>query len=425
MTELIPPMLAAAGALPHGSGWAFEFKYDGVRAVSYTGDGVRVMSRNHNDVTTTYPEAAELGRLLGGRSAVLDGEIVALEPGDRPSFARLAGRIHVSRPPAALLRSVPVVYYLFDLLELDGRSLLDLPYEQRRDRLTGLALDEGPIRTPVNFVDADGRAVLRAAELGGLEGVVAKRLGAPYRPGKRSADWTKVPLVRTQEVLVIGWKPGEGRRAGTIGSLLLAVHDPADRLVFAGHVGTGFTDVMLRQLAGQMSALRRTTPPVAGVPREHVRRAQWVEPVLVGEVAFRNWTPDGRLRHPSWRGLRTDRSPLAARRTDAPAAAAPPGPAPGFPGPAPTGPAPAAAVPSPGGRPESVEGAYETRDCRWRVEAVRRGRNQFYRLVNVPTGNVVDGLSIATVERLLTEAGVEMADLVPAGTAPGRNAGAA
>ncbi|MEU8663609.1 non-homologous end-joining DNA ligase [Actinoplanes philippinensis] len=383
MPGLVAPMLAAAGPMPADGGWAFEFKYDGVRAVAYLDDDrVRLLSRNDRDVTATYPELRELAGLLPGRRAILDGEIVALEPGDRPSFARLSARIHVAAPTPALLGSVPVVYYPFDLLWLDGRSLLDEPYQRRGEHLRGLGLDGGSVRTPPVFTDADGHAVLRAAELGGLEGVVAKRLSAPYRPGRRSPDWTKVPLIRTQEVLVIGWKPGAGRRAGTVGSLLLAVHD-GGALRFAGHVGTGFTDLMLRQLQERFGLLQRTTAPVPDVPREHARHARWLEPALVGEVAFRNWTPDGRLRHPSWRGLRADRDVGAARRHPEPA------------------------VPPASGR---VQGAFETPDGRWRVEAVQRGRDHFYRLLH--GDNVIDGLAIATVQRLLAEAGVDIADLV-------------
>jgi bifunctional non-homologous end joining protein LigD len=384
MPELVAPMLAAAGTLPVGGGWAFEFKYDGVRAIAYVDGGhVRLVSRNNNDVSSTYPEMQELAVLLQGRRVILDGEIVALEPGDRPSFARLAARIHVASPTSALLQTVPVVFYAFDLLWLDGRSLLEEPYERRRHQLLGLGLDGRSVRTPPEFTDVDGRAVLHAAELGGLEGVVAKRLSSPYRAGRRSADWTKVPLVRTQEVLVIGWKPGEGRRAGTIGSLLLAVHDDDGTLRFAGHVGTGFTDLMLDQLRDLLQPLHRTTTPVSDVPREHTRHAHWVEPALVGEVAFRNWTPDGRLRHPSWRGLRVDRGAGSARRHPDPA------------------------VPPVTGQ---VQGSFETPDGRWRVEAVQRGRDHFYRLLH--GDNVIDGLAIATVQRLLAEAGVDMADLV-------------
>ncbi|MBG0568189.1 non-homologous end-joining DNA ligase [Actinoplanes sp. NEAU-A11] len=400
-------MLAAPGALPHGGGWSYEFKYDGVRALTYLHDGqVRALSRNGNDITSHYPELVAVADLLPGRKAVLDGELVALEAGDRPSFARLAARIHVARPSATLLQTVPVVYYVFDLLHLDGVSLLDEPYERRRERLRALDLNQRAVRTPPAFADTDGAAVLHAAELAGLEGVVAKRLGSPYRPGKRSSDWTKVPLIRTQECLVIGWKAGQGRRAGSIGSLLLGVYNDTDQLVFAGHVGTGFTDVMLRQLGDQLTALHRATPPVPEVPREHARHAQWVEPVLVGEVQFRNWTPDHRLRHPSWRGLRTDRSPRSVRRHDAPAA--PPQP------------------PQPMAWPrETIEGALETPDRRWRVEVVRRGRDQFYRLINVATDNTVDGLAITTLQRLLAEAGVDMADLTAGDTGTARAAGAA
>ncbi|MEU4244309.1 non-homologous end-joining DNA ligase [Actinoplanes sp. NPDC026619] len=316
MPDLIPPMLAALGQMPAGEEWAFEFKYDGVRAVTYLDQGtVRVLSRNNNDVTSSYPELQALGALLPGRRMVLDGEIVALEAGDRPSFSRLAARMHVAAPSEALQSTVPVIYYVFDLLWLDGASLLDMPYVARRQKLTELALTGTAVRTPPHFIGIDGRAVLHAAELGGLEGVIAKRLTAPYRPGRRvAAAWTKVPLIRTQEVLILGWKPGEGRRAGTIGSLLLGVFDENDQLRFAGHVGTGFTDAMLRQLQDQLAPLRRATAPVADVPREHSRRAHWVEPVVIGEVAFRNWTPEGRLRHSAWRGLRPDRSASEARR---------------------------------------------------------------------------------------------------------------
>jgi bifunctional non-homologous end joining protein LigD len=318
MPEAIPPMLAGAGPPPPGDGWAFEFKYDGVRAITYAHDGqVRALSRNGNDVTATYPELGALADLLGDRPAVLDGEIVALDAGDRPSFAKLAARIHVARPTTALLRTVPVVYYVFDLLWLDGTPLLDEPYDRRRELLDGLALNSPAVRTPPHFTDVDGAAILKAAELGGLEGVVAKRRNARYQPGQRSAEsWTKVPLIRTQEVLILGWKPGEGRRAGTIGSLLLGVLDESGTLRFAGHVGTGFTDVMLQQLREQLTPLTRPVPPVPDVPREHARHAHWVEPVLVGEVAFRNCSVDrttarraatsGRF----GRGLSVDKAPV-------------------------------------------------------------------------------------------------------------------
>ncbi|MEU8817253.1 non-homologous end-joining DNA ligase [Actinoplanes sp. NPDC048796] len=308
--EVVRPMLAALGPLPTGPGWAFEFKYDGVRAVTYAAGGeVRALTRNDNDVTTTYPELAEIATLLDGRQAILDGEIVALEAGERPSFALLQNRMHVAAPPAALLHTVPIRYYVFDVLRLDGESTIDLPYRRRRELLAALRLDGATVRTPANFPDADGTIVLDAAKLSGFEGVVAKREDGVYRPGRRSPEWTKVPLIRTQEVLIVGYEPGEGRRSGTIGSLLLAVPDQEQSLRYAGQVGTGFTDAMLQHLQAELDAARRTTAPVPGVPRDHARHARWVEPTLVGEVAFRNWTVDGRLRHASWRGLRPDRDP--------------------------------------------------------------------------------------------------------------------
>jgi bifunctional non-homologous end joining protein LigD len=384
MPDTIPPMLAGAGPLPSGDGWAFEFKYDGVRAVSYVDGGrVRVLSRNGNDVTATYPELGALGDLLADRPAILDGEIVALQTGDRPSFAKLASRMHVAQPTTALLRTVPVVYYVFDLLWLDGKLLLDEPYDRRRRLLAELALESPTVRTSPHFTGVDGAAILRAAELGGLEGVVAKRRNGPYRPGRRSTDsWTKVPFIRTQEVLILGWKPGEGRRAATIGSLLLGVLDESGAPRYAGNVGTGFTDVMLRQLHGQLTGIARGTPPVSGIPRDDARHAHWVEPVLVGEVAFRNWTPDGRMRHPSWRGLRPDRTPGEARRQ-----------------PAPTVPAPA-----------TVEGTLATPDGRWRVQVIRRAGLRSYRLLHAD--NVVEGLELAAVEQLLRGAGVDLGDLI-------------
>ena len=255
-SDLVAPMLAAAGQLPTGPGWAYEFKHDGVRAIGYVTDaGVRLYSRNGNDITGHYPELQELARLFDGREAIVDGEIVALEAGDRPSFSRLQSRMHVSGPSRNLVEAVPVDYFLFDVLRLEDSDLTALPYAARRDVLTGLNLAGEHVRVPINFVNVDGRTVLKAAEMAGLEGVVAKRLASPYRPGRRSTDWSKVPLVKTQEVILIGYRPGEGRRTGTIGSLLLAAYDQHDHLVFVGHVGTGFTDADLRRLQGQLAPL--------------------------------------------------------------------------------------------------------------------------------------------------------------------------
>jgi bifunctional non-homologous end joining protein LigD len=318
LPELIRPMFAVAGSLPKDDeGWGYELKWDGVRAVAYVEGGrLRLMSRNDRDVTASYPELRAFADRLGSRQVVLDGEVVAVDPKTgRPSFARLQRRMHVTGATQVrrLTGEVPVSYFAFDLLHTDGHSALSRPYAERRDLLEGLQLGEETLSVPPSF-RGDGSAVLHASAQQGLEGVVAKRLDSPYLPGRRSDAWIKVKNVRTQEVVVAGWKPGDGRRAGTMGSLLLGLQGEQG-LEYVGHVGTGFTDRMLRELAAQLAPLARPTSPFATqVPRPDAKDARWVEPRLVGEVAFGEWTPDGRLRHPSWRGLRSDKGPEEVQR---------------------------------------------------------------------------------------------------------------
>lgn len=295
--------------------WSFEMKWDGVRAVVYLepskgSGGVRALTRNDRDVAAGYPELLDLADAIAPQRMVLDGELVAMDAEGRPSFGALQQRMHVTKPAqvALLRREVPVTYLVFDLLHLDGRSLLDLPYSHRRELLDGLGLAGSSWAVPPAF-PGPGADVLAAAKQRGLEGVVAKRLSSTYEPGKRSRSWVKVKLERMQEVVVIGWKPGEGRRDGTIGSLLIAVHDGDGSLRYAGHVGTGFTDRMLDDLSAMLQPLRRDDSPTADeVPRLYARHALWVEPRVVGEVVFTEWTKDGRMRHPAWRGLRPDKS---------------------------------------------------------------------------------------------------------------------
>ncbi|MGC9667726.1 non-homologous end-joining DNA ligase [Planosporangium sp. 12N6] len=310
-------MLAVPGPVPTGPDWAFEFKWDGVRAiVEVRGAAVRTFSRGGRDVTAGYPELATLPDLLGGRHAVLDGEIVAIGGTGVPSFAVLQQRMHVPAPATRLLAGVPVQLYVFDVLALDGRGTADLPYRRRRELLDGLGLRGPVVHAPPHFT-GHGGDVLTAARETGLEGVVAKRLDSPYRPGIRSPHWVKTPLTVTTEVVVVGWKPGAGRRTGTVGSLLMGGHDADGRLTYLGHVGTGLTEAALDLLRDRLAPLARATPPLdPPPPREYARGARWVQPVLVGEVAYRAVTPDGRLRHPSWRGLRTDRDPREVGRPD-------------------------------------------------------------------------------------------------------------
>jgi bifunctional non-homologous end joining protein LigD len=314
------PMLASPGRLPSGGGWAFEFKWDGVRAIVTVGgddaqvSALSVVSRNGREVSGSYPELGAILDRAAGRRLVLDGEIVALGRGGRPDFGRLQQRMHVQRPSAALLRQTPVSYFVFDLLEQDGASLVDLPYAQRRDRLEALDLPNPPlVDVPPAFLDVPGEELLEVARAQGLEGVVAKRLSSRYLPGRRSSDWVKAPLWKTIEVVVGGWQPGEGSRGTTLGSLLLGVYED-DRLVYVGHVGTGFNATTLRQLTSSLAPLARDSSPFANeVPAPLARKARWVEPRLVGEVMFRTWTPDRRLRHSTWRGLRPDKAPDEVR----------------------------------------------------------------------------------------------------------------
>jgi bifunctional non-homologous end joining protein LigD len=311
LPDAVAPMLATTAARPPGGpGWAFEFKWDGVRAVvAVAGDRIRLTSRLGNEVTDGYPELAEIGALTHGRPALLDGEIVTLDGAGRPNFNLLQDRMHVRHPTPELRARVPVWFYAFDLLLLDGRSLLHAPYDERRTHLDELE-PTGRVQIPPSFSDVTGDQLLAIARRHGLEGVVAKRRGGRYEPGRRSPAWLKTALSRRQEVLIGGWTVGEGRRARTFGSLLLGAHDENGGLRYLGHVGTGFSDAQLDQLMARLRPLTRPTSPFdENVPREHARHARWAEPVLVGEVEYRVITRDGRLRHASWQGLRPDRAP--------------------------------------------------------------------------------------------------------------------
>jgi len=305
-------MLAVPGPVRDSEGWAFEWKYDGVRCqAAVSGGEVRLYSRRLRDVTSTYPELGVLAAGRGARTLLLDGEVVALDESGRPDFGLLQQRMNLAKPAAARMAAVPVVYFAFDLLREDAHDLTGLPYEARRERLLDLGLDQPEVRVRRHFRagEVEGAELLRAAREVGLEGIVSKRLDATYQPGARSPDWVKTPLTRTQEVVIAGWTTGSGRRSGTFGALLLGLHDDG-ALRFAGHVGTGFTDRVLDDLRARLRPLARATSPFdTPVPREYARNAHWVEPELVGEVEFRQWTADGRLRAPSWRGLRPDRAP--------------------------------------------------------------------------------------------------------------------
>ncbi len=315
LPESLAPMLATAGRLPPDpEGWAFEFKWDGVRALlAVEGGRVRATSRNGRDVTGSYPELRPLGEAAGAEQLLLDSELVVLDEGGRPSFSRLQHRMQVQG--AAVRRAAerdPVSIVLFDLLHHDGEPLLDRPYDERRARLEGLGLSGPTWAVTPAFVDEDPGEVMGVAVRVGMEGLVAKRRDSRYRPGVRSRDWIKVKAVRTQEVVIGGWTAGQGNRSDAFGALLCGIPEPEapGRLRFVGKVGTGFDALALESLLGRLETLRRETSPFTDrLPRAAGRVAGWVEPRLVGEVGYTEWTGDGRLRHPVWRGLRPDKDP--------------------------------------------------------------------------------------------------------------------
>jgi bifunctional non-homologous end joining protein LigD len=317
MPEQVRPMLATAGELPKDVlAYAYELKWDGVRAIAHVENGsVRIITRNGVDASNTYPELETLASTLDGRAAILDGEIVALDDDGRPDFGRLQPRMHVSSAAKAkrLAANTPVTYLLFDLLYLDNETLMNRPYAERRRLLDDLRLADAHWQTPPYFTD-DPVAVLNASRAHKLEGIVAKRLDSPYIPGRRTPAWIKVKNICMQEVVIGGWKPGQGRRQSTIGSLLLGIPDDSG-LTYVGHVGTGFTEAELDYLLRRLKPLQRAGSPFdTPLPRAIERDAHWVKPELVAEVGFGEWTRDGRLRHPTYRGLRPDKEPTDVRR---------------------------------------------------------------------------------------------------------------
>jgi bifunctional non-homologous end joining protein LigD len=315
----VRPMLAVADTLPsEEEEWAFEFKWDGMRVMVWVDGGhIRLVSRNDKDVTRSFPELRGFGAVLGTHQALFDGEVVVLGPDGRPSFSQLQHRMHGSPSSAARAAADrPASLVLFDLLHLDGTPLLDRSYRDRRSALEGLSIGSARWAVTPSFTGVAGGEVLRASREAGMEGVVAKRLDAPYRPGRRSRDWVKVKNQRMQEVVVGGYTRGKGSRRADFGALLLGLPTGArGRLEFVGKVGSGFTEAARTDLLARMGRLGRATSPFVGpLPAGLVRESAWVSPKVVGEVRFSEWTPDGHLRHPVWRGLRPDKSPAEVRR---------------------------------------------------------------------------------------------------------------
>jgi bifunctional non-homologous end joining protein LigD len=309
------PMMAVLTSEPFDDDeWLFEVKWDGHRCLANLGTSTRLTSRTTRDMTAQFPELIDMHRQLAARNAVVDGEIVALDREGRPSFERMQDRFH--RTPEELARNkgrVPVQFLAFDLLWLDGQSLLDLPLVERRARLVEVLVETRDIRLS-QVVEGAGKDFFAQVKALQLEGMVAKRAASPYRPGARSHDWRKIKALCLQDCVIVGWTPGKGGRAATLGSLLLAVYDDG-RLRYAGNVGTGFTHAFLADLLDRLQALQVDKPQFEGfegTPRP--RGARFVRPELVCEVEYLKWTQDDKLRAASFKGLRPDKPATDARR---------------------------------------------------------------------------------------------------------------
>jgi len=285
--------------------WIFERKLDGERCLAFrAGPQVRLMTRNQKEDTSTYPEIAAALAAQRADNFIVDGEIVAFE-GSQTRFARLQQRLGVRHPSPALLAEVPVYYYIFDVLWADDRDVRPLPLRERKRLLRGLLTFDDPLRFTVHR-DTDGEAYYREACAKGWEGVIAKRADSPYRPG-RTRDWLKFKCETGQEFVIGGFTDPQRSRTG-FGALLLGYYDQDGKLVYAGKVGTGFNQRTLDSLHATLAGLERDQPPFdhGHLPRSGVH---WVEPRLVAQVGFSEWTKDGQLRHPRFQGLRDDKDP--------------------------------------------------------------------------------------------------------------------
>ncbi len=314
---LFKPMLAKTGDLPGDDGYAFEIKWDGIRAMyHYFGGQAKLLSRNMLDITAQYPELSALANSLGTVNIVLDGEIVAFGADGKPSFSLLQTRMGVS--PANLksrLATAPITYMIFDLLYLN-RPVIDLPYTQRRDLLENLRLDGSYWQTP-SFKIGNGQDLLTASRKLGLEGLIAKKIQSKYFPGKRTGDWIKLKNQQRQELVIGGYVTGQGSRSGKIGALLVGYYDltaeqaaklgKLQQLIYAGKVGTGFSTSDLAALEKSFLKISINYNPFStSLP---VKQPLFIQPLLVGEFEFTEWTPNNTLRHPSFKGLRQDKDP--------------------------------------------------------------------------------------------------------------------
>jgi DNA ligase D-like protein (predicted ligase) len=306
MPAFTPPMLATLAKHAFSDpAWVFEAKLDGQRSLLWRRrSAVRLITRNEKDRTSHYPDLVEAVLRDDTAPLIADGEIVAFR-GDVTSFSRLQERMQNARPTAAHVAAVPVIFYLFDLIWFDGYDLSPLPLVARKSVLERAIAFEEPIRFS-EHLDEEGEVAFRAACEKGWEGLIAKRASAPYAHG-RSNDWLKFKCVTEQEFVVVGWTDPGGSRSG-LGALLVGYHEDGE-LRFGGKVGTGFGERELAMLTDLLGPLEQQAPPVADTKGLAKKGVHWVRPELVAQVGFGEWTPDGKLRHPRYIGLRDDKRP--------------------------------------------------------------------------------------------------------------------
>src|SRR6187200_2826725 len=315
MPDFIPPMLATLATEPFSDpDWLFEVKWDGYRVEAVIRDGkARIWTRRRQDAATYFPQLAGEASWIDARDAIVDGEVVALDESGRPQFSLLQDRtgIRTWRAPGTGKKGepAPIVYEVFDLLHLDGRSLVDVPLEERK-RLLKDRLRPHPLVRYASHVDGDGEAFFAAAREQELEGIVAKLRRSPYEPGQRSKSWLKLKVRREQEVVVVGWLPGQGSHSD-LGSLILGVRS-GNRWAHAGQVGSGLGARTRRELLARMSEIER--PDSALDPAPRLRGAHWVEPEIVIRVEFAEWTADDLLRQAAYKGIEPGKDARDVRR---------------------------------------------------------------------------------------------------------------
>jgi DNA ligase D-like protein (predicted ligase) len=283
--------------------WIFETKLDGERCLAFKkGSTVRLLSRNQQLLNNTYPEVVEAVERAGSHDVVIDGEVVAFE-GNRTSFEKLQGRIGIKDPEAARRSGIPVFYYVFDLVHVDGYDLTRVELIWRKGLLRKALNFRGSVRFETHR-NTEGEAFYRDACGQGLEGVIAKRRDSEYSPGKRSTDWLKFKCVNEQEFVIGGFTDPSGARVG-FGALLVGYYERG-KLRYAGKVGTGFDTETLLSLRRKLDARKTSRSPFTDEVKE--KGAHWVKPELVAQIGFSEWTRDGKLRHPRFLGLRTDKA---------------------------------------------------------------------------------------------------------------------